>query len=277
MATAPKVQTIQESIGDLNPAYEGSRNVINQQIGNLGQKYDAQRAGIYAARGNAYNVINNQATGRGLAFSGIPAHEQARYEAEKTLPALMQSNFQQNDEGLQLQGRLADLEKELRTNALGRVDRQQSDLNSWNQMIAGQEFTAGENEKNRKFQHSEREATQAFTASQNALNRAQAAAASAARYSGGGGRISGGGGGGVSYARGGGGGGGRAISPNAAAQGIIAGAIQSGRNISPAIFQLARDAYRSAGGNTSQFASDFWKYVPQNQRGGDAWKAYYYG
>ena len=265
MATAPKVQTIQESIGDLNPAYEGSRNVINQQ------KYDAQRAGIYAARGNAYNAINNQATGRGLAFSGIPAHEQARYEAEKTLPALMQADFQQNDEGLQLQGRLADLDKELRTNALGRVDRQQSDLNNWNQMLAGQEFTAGENEKNRNFQRSEREATQAFTASQNALNRAQQAALSAARYSGGGG-----GGGRVSYARGGGGGG-RAINPNAAAQGIIAGAIQSGRNISPAIFQLARDAYRSAGGNTSQFATDFWKYVPQNQRGGDAWKAYYYG
>lgn len=271
MATAPKVQTIQESIGDLNPAYEGSRNVINQQIGNLGQKYDAQRAGIYAARGNAYNAINNQATGRGLAFSGIPAHEQARYEAEKTLPALMQADFQQNDEGLQLQGRLADLDKELRTNALSRVDRQQSDLNNWNQMIAGQEFTAGENEKNRNFQRSEREATQAFTASQNALNRAQAAAASAARYSGGGG-------GGTVYSRArSGGGGGRAISPNAAAQGIIAGAIQSGRAISPAIFQLARDAYRSAGGNTGQFASDFWKYVPQNQRGGNAWKQYYYG
>ena len=274
MATAPKVQTIQESIGDLNPAYEGSRNVINQQIGNLGQKYDAQRAGIYAARGNAYNAINNQATGRGLAFSGIPAHEQARYEAEKTLPALMQADFQQNDEGLQLQGRLADLDKELRTNALGRVDRQQSDLNNWNQMIAGQEFTAGENEKNRNFQRSEREATQAFTASQNALNRAQAAAASAARYSGGGG------GGGIrsGYARAfGGGGGNKAMSPNAAAQSIIAGAIQANRPISPAVFQLARDAYRSAGGNTGQFASDFWKYVPQNQRGGNAWKQYYYG
>lgn len=270
MATAPKVQTIQESIGDLNPAYEGPRNVINQQIGNLGQKYDAQRVGIYAARGNAYNAINNQATGRGLAFSGIPAHEQARYEAEKTLPALLQADFQQNDEGLQLQGRLADLDKELRTNALNRVDRQQSDLNSWNQMIAGQEFTAGENEKNRNFQRSEREATQAFTAGENAKNRAQAAAASVVRHSGGGG-------GRVSYVRGGGGGGSRAINPNAAAQGIIAGAIQSGRAISPAIFQLARDAYRSAGGNTSQFASDFWKYVPQNQRGGDAWKAYYYG
>ena len=274
MATAPKVQTIQESIGDLNPAYEGARNVINQQIGNLGQKYDAQRTGIYAARGNAYNAINNQATGRGLAFSGIPAHEQARYEAEKTLPALMQADFQQNDEGLQLQGRLADLDKELRTNALNRVDRQQSDLNNWNQMLAGQEFTAGENEKNRNFQRSEREATQAFTASQNALNRAQAAAASAARYSGGGG----GGGARSGYARTfGGGGGSKAMSPNAAAQSIIAGAIQSNRAISPAIFQLARDAYRSAGGNTSQFASDFWKYVPQNQRGGNAWKAYYYG
>lgn len=274
MATAPKVQTIQESIGDLNPAYEGSRNVINQQIGNLGQKYDAQRAGIYAARGNAYNAINNQATGRGLAFSGIPAHEQARYEAEKTLPALMQADFQQNDEGLQLQGRLADLDKELRTNALNRVDRQQSDLNSWNQMVAGQEFTAGENEKNRNFQRSEREATQAFTASQNALNRAQQAALSAARYSGGGG------GGGIrsGYARAfGGGGGNKAMSPNAAAQSIIAGAIQANRPISPAVFQLARDAYRSAGGNTGQFASDFWKYVPQNQRGGDAWKQYYYG
>lgn len=273
MATAPKVQTIQESIGDLNPAYEGSRNVINQQIGGLGQKYDAQRAGIYAARGNGYNAINSQATGRGLAFSGIPAHEQARLEAEKTLPALLQADFQQNDEGLQLQGRLADLDKELRTNALNRVDRQQSSLDSWNQMLAGQEFTAGENEKNRNFQRSEREATQAFTAGQNALSRAQQAALTASRYSGG----SGGGGGRVSYARSGGGSVSRTINPNAAAQGIIAGAIQSGRNISPAIFQLARDAYRSAGGNTSQFATDFWKYVPQNQRGGNAWKAYYYG
>lgn len=272
MATAPKVQTIQESIGDLNPAYEGSRNVINQQIGNLGQKYDAQRAGIYAARGNAYNAINNQATGRGLAFSGIPAHEQARYEAEKTLPALMQADFQQNDEGLQLQGRLADLDKELRTNAIGRVDRQQSDLNSWNQMIAGQEFTAGENEKNRNFQRSEREAAQAFTAGENTKNRAQQAALSAVRYSGGGGGIRSG------YARAfGGGGGNKAMSPNAAAQSIIAGAIQANRAISPAVFQLARDAYRSAGGNTGQFASDFWKYVPQNQRGGNAWKQYYYG
>ena len=271
MATAPKVQTIQESIGDLNPAYEGPRNVINQQIGNLRQKYDTQRAGIYAARGNAYNAINNQATGRGLAFSGIPAHEQARYEAEKTLPALAQADFQQNDEGLQLEGRLADLDKELRTNAINRVDKQQSDLNSWNQMIAGQEFTAGENEKSRNFQRSEREATQAFTAGENAKSRAQQATLSAVRHSGGGG-------GGTVYSRArSGGGSSRAINPNAAAQGIIAGAIQSGRAISPAIFQLARDAYRSAGGNTSQFASDFWKYVPQNQRGGNAWKAYYYG
>lgn len=272
MATAPKVQTIQESIGDLSPAYEGSRNVINQQIGNLGQKYDAQRAGIYAARGNAYNAINNQATGRGLAFSRIPQHEQARYEAEKTLPALMQADFQQNDEGLQLQGRLADLDKELRTNALGRVDRQQSDLNSWNQMIAGQEFTAGENEKNRNFQRSEREATQAFTASQNALNRAQAAAASAVRYSGGGG-----GGGRVSYARGGGGG--AKLSPYQAAMQVIAPAAARG-GVTASQFQLARDAYRQSGGDTSKFAQEFWKYVPGQYHRDDSakgWRAYYYG
>ena len=153
MATAPRVQTLAEAMRDLDPAYAASRDVVTKRQQALPGKYDAQRAGIYAARGEGFNTINNQATGRGGSFSGIPQDEQARYLSTKFLPGLQQADFQQNEEDLNLQGQLAGIDKEQRLGAQSRVDKQQSDLNAWNQMVAQQEFQAREAEKQRQCEN----------------------------------------------------------------------------------------------------------------------------
>lgn len=246
MATAPRVQTLAEAMRDLDPAYAASRDMVAKRQQALPGKYEAQRAGIYAARGEGFNTINNQATGRGASFSGIPQDEQARYLSTKFLPGLQQADFQQNEEDLNLQGQLAGIDKEQRLGAQSRVDKQQSDLNSWNQMLAQQEFQARESEKQRQFQERQAAAQRSFTASQNALDRASKAP--------------------------------KKLSPYESAMSIIGAAASKG-GVSANAFQLARDAYRLAGGDTHQFAKEFWKYVPeeaQNDFNNKGWK-YYYG
>ena len=238
MATAPRVQTLAEAMRDLDPAYASSRDMIAKRQQALPAKYDAQRAGIYAARGEGFNTINNQATGRGASFSGIPQDEQARYLSTKFLPGLQQADFQQNEEDLNLQGQLAGIDKEQRLGAQGRVDKQQSDLNAWNQMIAQQEFQAREAAAERSFK-----------ASQSALDRAANAP--------------------------------RKLSPFQSAMNVIAAGVGGqDQGVSVNTFQMAREAYRQAGGDTRQFASEFWKFVPKSRQRDDGeggWRAYYYG
>lgn len=154
---APRVQTLAEAMADLNPAYAASKDVVNKQISGLGAKYDAQRAGINAARGQGFNTINNQATGRGASFSGIPIDEQATYLSTKYLPGMQQADYQQNEEGLQLKGKLSDIDKELRLGAVGRIDKQQSSLDAWNSARAAEAFQAAENAKNLAAQARENE------------------------------------------------------------------------------------------------------------------------
>lgn len=249
MATAPRVQTLAEAMRDLDPAYASSRDMIAKRQQALPAKYDAQRAGIYAARGEGFNTINNQATGRGASFSGIPQDEQARYLSTKFLPGLQQADFQQNEEDLNLQGQLAGIDKEQRLGAQGRVDKQQSDLNAWNQMIAQQEFQAREAEKRRQFEERQAAAERNFRASQSALARAASAP--------------------------------RKLSPFQSAMNVIAaGAGGRDQGVSVNTFQMAREAYRQAEGDTRQFASEFWKFVPKSRQrddGANGWRAYYYG
>ncbi len=149
---APQVQTLAQAMADLNPAYAASKDVVNQQISGLGAKYDAQRAGITAEKGQGFNAINNQATGRGASFSGIPIDEQATYLSTKFLPGMQAANRQQNEDDLALKGTLAGIDKEQRLGAQGRVDSQQSALNSWNMQQESLAAQAREAQLNRNFQ-----------------------------------------------------------------------------------------------------------------------------
>lgn len=179
MVAAPTVQTVAEAMRELDPAYADSRKVVEQQQGNLGKKYDAQRSALHAERGESFDAISGQAQGRGMAFSGIPLHEQARYLSTKYLPGLQQADFQQNEEGIKLSGVLADINKDQRLGAMSRIDQQKSALNQWNMQQQQLEAQRQEAEANRAFQAQQSALDRQFQAAQGAADRSARAASAA--------------------------------------------------------------------------------------------------
>lgn len=169
MAASPqKVQTIDEIAGSLTPHYASSTNVINSQKNLIPQKYDAQRSALDAAKVQGFNQINDQATGRGMSFSGVPLHEQANYLSTVYLPGQQQADYQQNADLLALDQALADLDMNKVNQAIGIRQTQQGAMDQWLLQQSQQDF--------------QRE--------QNALDRAQQASLSASRGGGGGGGSS---------------------------------------------------------------------------------------
>jgi hypothetical protein len=217
----------------LDPAYNQSQALITQQQQGLGAKFGAQKQGLAAEKVQGFNTINNQATGRGMSFSGIPLDEQATYLSTKYLPAVALADQQMNEQDLALSKESAALGREKTNQALGIVEGQKKDLNAW--QMQQEQFAQ---------QQRMQEMQQSFQASQAAASRSASAAPS--------------------------------LSPSQAAMAIIGGAAAKG-GVSANVFQLARDAYKAAGGNTSTFASEFWKYVPAKANKSGAWKDYYYG
>lgn len=237
MATAPQVQTLAQIMADLSPTTNAQNSAIDANTGQLKTQGAATVAGLQSQRGQAWNDIGTSANARGLAFSGIPADEQSRYDSTQFMPAV--ANVGQeiikgtNANNLQK----SQLEADNIKYGLGRVDQQQSSLNQWNLAQMQNEAQAKEGALNR-----------AASARESAASRAASTP--------------------------------KTLSPNDAALGVINGIISSGADINSSAFQLARDAYKTAGGNTSQFASDFWKYVPQSantDNSNSGWRSYYYG
>lgn len=128
---APQVQSVEQIIADLNPAYGGSIDVINKRRAALPAQFQAQRSGLEAEKVVGFNHINNQATGRGMSFSGIPLDEQANYLSTKYLPGLQQLALQENEQNLALDEALAGINKERRLNAMDIRTNQQSALESY--------------------------------------------------------------------------------------------------------------------------------------------------
>lgn len=258
MATAPKVQTLAEAMAELNPAFAQGQQVIQKRQAGLGAKYDAQRSAIYAERGEGFNTINDQAVGRGGAFSGVPVHEQSRYLSTKFLPGLQQADYQQNDEDLQLQGQLADINKEIGLGAVNRIDRQTGDLNQWNLNERNIETRAEQERLQREFQANENRLSREASAAEAAASRASQASIAAANRA-------------ANEPR--------AVDPFTAALGVISQSRGTDGYVSPSTFQVARDLYRQAGGSASDFASQFWKYTGADKGGKNEsnWRAYYYG
>lgn len=125
---APVVQSVEQVIADLNPAYSGSIDVLNKRRAALPTQFQAQRSGLEAEKVVGFNQINNQATGRGMSFSGIPLDEQANYLSTKYLPGMQQLALQENEQNLALDEALAGINKERRLKAMDIRTNQQSAL-----------------------------------------------------------------------------------------------------------------------------------------------------
>jgi hypothetical protein len=247
MATAPTVQTLDQIMAELQPGYTGQREVIGKAIANTNETYKATDLGLDAAKTQGFNQINEQATGKGTAFGGVPIEEQATYLSTKYLPGKQAAKAQQQSDILTLEGQNAALDTEIRNRAAGTRDTQVQSLNQWNLQKQAQEAAA-------EAARLERD----FTASENAKSRAaenaRAAAARAASAP-------------------------KAVSPQQAALSVISQGLGGDGYVSPSTFQLARDLYKQAGGDTGAFASEFWKYTGagKGQKNEGSWKSYYYG
>lgn len=242
MVSAPKVQSLAEIMAELEPASTAQTSIIKGKQAGLDAKYTGQEAALNAKKARAMDTINNQATGRGMgtSFSGIPLDEQATYLSTDFLPKVADLNLQKNTENMALESDLADIYSNNYKSAYTTRQGQNSDLNSWNMQEMQNEFSAAEAERNRQFQAGQNAADRAVTQAQYDKEN-------------------------------------EVMTPYEAAFSVISSAVAGGRDISAPVFQNARDAYRLAGGDTSQFASEFWKYVPADQQTEDKWKTYYYG
>lgn len=169
MANTPTVQTLDQIMAELQPGYSGQKSVINQQMANTDATAKAAQLGLDAAKTQGFNNINTQATGRGLAFGGVPLDEQYNYLSTEYLPGVQKAKAQQAADKLTLSGQLASLDTDARNRAMSTRDSQQSSLNQWNLQQSQLEAQA-------KLAREQA----AATARENALNRAASAREAAA-------------------------------------------------------------------------------------------------
>lgn len=178
MATqAPTVQTLDQIQAELQPGYTAQRGIIQKGIANTNETYKASEMALDAAKTQGFNQINEQATGRGLAFGGIPLEEQADYLSTKYLPGMQQAKAQQQKDILTLEGQNAELDTDIRNRAFGVRENQVGAQNQWNLQQQSQEAAAEAARIERDFEASEAEKARAHEAAQNAAERAASAAA----------------------------------------------------------------------------------------------------
>lgn len=145
MAAAPVVQNLQDIIASLNPAYAQSANLFQTQIQAIPGQTAAAQAALDATKTRSFSDINTNANSKGIAFSGIPSSEQARYLGEKYLPAVANLKTSANNQKLTLQQALASLYQDQYKTALGIQQTQQGQLYDWNKLqeqIAAQDRQA---------------------------------------------------------------------------------------------------------------------------------------
>lgn len=158
---APKVESLADIMAQLDPAYQGQRDVYSKQSGQIDVDTQNTITGLKAQRGEAWNDIGRSANARGFAFGGIRADEQARYDSTAFMPAVAKTQ----SEGIKAKNDIslasAQLSTDARKTALGMQQQQQSNLNSWNMQEASLAAQARENQLNRGFQASQAAASRA--------------------------------------------------------------------------------------------------------------------
>lgn len=172
---APVVQTLAQAMAEMAPGYDEQAGVIGQQQNALVARGAAQRQGLEATKVQNFNLINDQATGKGMAFSGIPAHEQADYLSTKYLPGVQASIAEEEAGKLTLAQQLAQIRTNQRETALSRIGQQQSALNQWNLSQSQIQAEREEAERNRQFQASQTASARSYESGQNANSQAKAA------------------------------------------------------------------------------------------------------
>lgn len=177
MATAPTVQTLDQIMAELQPGYTAQRQVIGKGIQNTNETYKASELALDASKTQGFNQINEQATGKGLAFGGVPIEEQADYLSTKYLPGKQAAKAQQQADILTLEGQNAALDTDVRNRAFSSRETQVGAQNQWNLQQESQRAQAEAQRIQNDFNASQAEKDRANQNAIAAANRAASAAA----------------------------------------------------------------------------------------------------
>jgi hypothetical protein len=245
MATAPTVQTLDQIMAELQPGYTAQREVIGKGIQNTNETYKASELALDASKTQGFNQINEQATGKGLAFGGIPIEEQADYLSTKYLPGKQAAKAKQQEDILTLEGMNASLDTDIRNKAFGSRETQQQSLNQWNLQQEAQAAAAEAARLDRDFRASQAEKDRAAQAAQAAANRAASAPKPADKTQ------------------------------------LVLGLLKEGMGgdgyVSPGTFNLARDVWVANGGDYKTFTDTYWRYTggsSEQYKSTDRYKSY---
>lgn len=162
---APTVQSLDKILASLDPAYKPSEALYNQQIATLPGQEQTALGALDASKTNSFRDINTGANSKGLAFSGIPAAEQARYLGEKYLPAVAGVKSNTQTQQFTLQQALASLASEKRLKGLETQTHQQDVLNTYLENERERQFRAKQAELDRQARAAEAAASRASSAS----------------------------------------------------------------------------------------------------------------
>lgn len=168
----PQVRTLDQLMADSNAIYDPMRQNYQNMIAQSGNRLVEQEKGLGAAQQNAFGQINQAATNRGMLFSGFSPDQQAKYTAEKYLPALAGLRSANEENVGKISQSIMGLDSEQRKGANDTREGDLSRLFDWNKQ---QEQRTWEAEQARVAYDREMEKMrqeQKFTAGQNAAGRA---------------------------------------------------------------------------------------------------------
>ncbi len=129
---APAVQSLQDIIGSIQQAQQPEQAQIDQNISANDTSGQAQVQGLDAAQNNAFSKINQEASNKGMYFSGYTPSSEAAYTGATYLPALAKVQQAIATTRNTLMGQKATLATQANTQALTTQQDQQKELDAYN-------------------------------------------------------------------------------------------------------------------------------------------------
>lgn len=162
---APQVRDLGTLIDQQNAALQPQYDLLDQSENTNEQSGQAQLQGLDAAKTNAFAGIGQDASNKGMAFSGFTPDSEAKYVGATYMPAVAQLAGTIANARTSLLTQKAQLGKSAFDTANSEHDADLKTLDDWNTLTQQEQFQASEQDK-----------ANAFTAQQNVLNRNAAAA-----------------------------------------------------------------------------------------------------
>lgn len=171
----PVVRTLDQLVADTNAVYDPQRTDLNLQIAGAGNRQVAAEAGLNAAQTNAFGDITQGAVRRGALFSGFTPDQQARYTAEKYLPALanLRAENEQTVQGLNTG--IMQLNSDQRSKALDTREGDLTKLYDYEKVQSERKFQTEQANIAYQREMEKLKQQQAFEAKQQAANRSSSA------------------------------------------------------------------------------------------------------